>query len=318
MDYKDYYKTLGVDKKASADEIKKAYRKLAMKHHPDRNPGDKAAEEKFKEINEANEVLSDPKKRAHYEQISQSYSSWQNKGGTPGSSGWEDQFRGAYSGGGTRGGTRVEMHDINDMFGEMGGFSEFFTAFFGGGMGGARSGSAAGRGGARSYVRQPASYQQALTISLQEAYHGTTRMLDINGVKKEMRIPAGVKSGTKVRAAGAVPDAGGAAGDLYLVIEVTPDARFERRADDLVTEKKIDLFTAVLGGEVEVETFTGKVLLNIPAGTQPGQNFRLTGKGMPILKQKSKFGNLMVKISVSIPKKLTPEQKKMFEELRAK
>jgi curved DNA-binding protein len=141
-------------------------------------------------------------------------------------------------------------------------------------------------------------------------------MLDINGARKEVKIPAGVKTGTKVRVAGVVNNGGGAASDLYLIVKVAADPRFERRDDDLYTEKTIDLYTALLGGDVEVETLSGKVLLTIPAGTQPGQLFRLGGKGMPLLKHKDKYGNLLVKINVNLPKKLSAEQKKRFEELR--
>ena len=318
MDYKDYYKVLGVNKSASKDEIKQAYRKLAMKYHPDRNPGDKKAEEKFKEINEANEVLSDPEKRSRYDQLSNTYSSWQQAGGTPGSFRWEDLFGGGYSGGHTR----VEVNDLGDIFGEAGGFSDFFKAFFGGGgMGGQRYSSASGRPRSRrTYARprRPAAYQQPVKISFYEAYYGTTRTLDVNGKKKELKIPAGVKTGTKVRAAGAVSNGSGTNSDLYLIIQVAGDSRFERKGDDLYTEKKVDLYTAVLGGETEVETPSGKVVLTIPAGTQPGQNFRLAGKGMPVLKQTNKFGNLYVKVNVSLPKKLNSEEKKLFEKLRGK
>ncbi len=309
MDYKDYYKVLGVDKSASASEIKSAYRKLAMKYHPDRNPGNKAAEEKFKEINEANEVLSDPQKRARFDQISNSYSSWQQSGGTPGSFQWDDLFGGGFSGG-----QRVEVNDLDGMFGDLGGFSDFFKAFFSGG-GQRYAQSSARQHGGRASAQQPRAYEQQVTISLYEAYHGTTRTLDINGSKKEVKIPAGVKTGTKVRVAGAIPSGGG---DLYLVIDVGADPRFERRGDDLYTEKTVELYTAVLGGEAEIETPSGKVLLTIPAGTQPGQLFRLAGKGMPLLKKKSAFGNLLVKVNVSIPKALSPEEKKLFEDLRRK
>jgi curved DNA-binding protein len=312
MDYKDYYKVLGVEKTASADEIKAAYRKLAMKYHPDRNPGNKAAEEKFKEINEANEVLSDPQKRARYDQISNSYSSWRSAGGSPGSFHWEDLFGGGFSGG-----QRVEVNDLDGMFGDMGGFSDFFRMFFGGG--GQRYSQASGRPrSARTYAQQPPrAYEQQITISFYEAYHGTTRTLDINGSKKEVKIPAGVKTGTKVRVAGTIPSNDGGS-DLYLVIQVAEDRRFERRGDDLYTEKTIDLYSAVLGGEAEIETPSGKVILTIPAGTQPGQIFRLSGKGMPVLKQEKKFGNLMVRVNVALPRKLSAEEKKLFEELRRK
>ena len=313
MDYKDYYKILGVDEKASAEDIKKAYRKLAMKYHPDRNPNNKAAEEHFKEINEANEVLSDSQKRAKYDQVSNSYTSWQQAGGSPGSFRWEDVFGGRGGGGGAR----VEVNDLGDMFGDGGGFSDFFRTFFGGAMGGQ---SARGRGRSRSTYaqpRQPAAYQQQVPVSLYEAYHGTTRMMDINGARKEIKIPAGVKTGTKVRAAGAGPaDARGLNSDIYLIIEVTPDPRYELAGEDILTEKKIDLATAVLGGEVKVETLSGDVLLIIPPGTQHGRIFRLAGRGMPDLKKKGKFSNLMVRINIQIPKHLTEEQKQLFEKLR--
>ncbi len=313
MDYKDYYKTLGVDKNASQEDIKKAYRKLAMKYHPDRNPNNKAAEEHFKDINEANEVLSDPEKRAKYEQLSNSYSSWQQAGGSPGSFRWEDVFGGA---GGSRG-ARVEVNDIGDVFGDLGGFSDFFRTFFSGGMAGQSSGRSSKSRSAYMQPRQPAAYQQKVPVSLYEAYHGTTRMMDINGVRKEIKIPAGVKTGTKVRASGAGPaDESGLNSDIYLIIEVTPDPRFELAGEDILTEKKIDLATAVLGGEVKVETLSGDVLLTIPAGTQPGRMFRLAGRGMPDLKKKGKFSNLMVKINVKIPKNLTDDQKKFFEKLK--
>ena len=314
MDYKDYYKILGVDEKASEAEIKKAYRKLAMKYHPDRNPDNKAAEEKFKEINEANEVLSDKQKRAKYDQLSNSYNSWQQAGGSPGSFRWEDVY-----GGGAGGfeGTRVNVNDLGDMFGEMGGFSDFFRTFFGGAMGGQPSGSRSRSRTTYAQPRQPAAYQQQVPVSLYEAYHGTTRMMDINGVRKEIRIPPGVKTGTKVRASGAGPaDASGTKSDIYLVIEVTPDPRFEISGSDLLTEQKIDLSTAVVGGEVKVATLSGDVLLKIPPGTQPGRIFRLAGRGMPDLKKKDKFSNLLVRINVQIPKNLTDEQKKFFERLK--
>jgi len=310
MEYKDYYKILGVEKKATEAEIKSAYRKLAKKYHPDKNPGDKQAEEKFKEINEANEVLSDPEKRARYDQISNSYSSWQQAGGSPGSFRWEDLFGGS---GAYPRGQRVEVNDLGDMFGEMGGFSDFFRAFFGG--------AAAPQGRTRQRVypqpRQPRNYEQELTISLYEAYHGTKRVLQLNDQKIEVSIPAGSKTGTKVRVAGKGPQTAGAArGDLYLKIKVAPDNRFEISGDDLQTTRKITLYTAVLGGKVEVETLNGKVLLTIPAGVQPGQKIRLKDKGMPALKKKGQFGDLYVKVDVEIPKKLNTEQKELFEKLR--
>lgn len=314
MEYKNYYEVLGVDKDASTDEIKKAYRKLAMKYHPDRNPENKQAEEKFKEINEANEVLSDPSKRAKYDQLSNSYTSWQQAGGTPGSFRWEDLFGGRGEGRTTR----VEFNDIGDIFGEGGGFSDFFRTFFGGG--GVQQPSQ-GRPGTRTAYqqpRQPRSYQQKATISLYEAYHGTARTLDVDGKKREIKIPPGVKTGTKVRASGAGPaDANGQKSDIYLIVQVSSDPRFRRIGDDLVTGKRIDLYTTLLGGELKVETMSGDVMLNIPPGTQPDQTFRLAGKGMPVLNKKNKYGNLLVKIDVQIPKNLNEEQKEMVRKLKA-
>jgi curved DNA-binding protein len=305
MQYKDYYQILGVDKKATTEEIKRAYRKLAMKCHPDRNPGNKSAEQKFKEINEANEVLSDPKKRQRYDQLGNSYQDWQQRGGSDGSFRWEDwtSAQGA-------GGTRVNMNDLGDIFEEMG-FSDFFNSIFGG-MGGAARG---GRG-AQSRTAQPLIYEQPVSINFQESYSGAERLFQVGDNKIEVRIPAGAKTGTRVRVAGAGPQQGSRKSDLYLVIDVKPDARFERQGDDLSTEASIDLTTAVLGGEVLVATPTGSVMLKIPAGTQPDQLFRLAGKGMPILRQKGLSGNLMVKIKVQIPKNLSREQRKLFEQLR--
>jgi curved DNA-binding protein len=304
MQYKDYYQILGVDKKATTEEIKRAYRKLAMKYHPDRNPGNKGAEEKFKEINEAQEVLSDPKKREKYDQLGSSYQDWQQRGGSDGSFRWEDWTRAAGSGG-----TRVNVNDMGDIFEEMG-FSDFFNSIFGsmGGMGTDR----------RTQTRssQPLVVEQPVSISFLESYLGAQRLFQVGNNKIEVKIPAGAKTGTKVRVAGAGPQQGSRKSDLYLVIDVKPDARFERQGDDLQTEVEIDLTTAVLGGEVTVATPNRSVLLKIPAGTQPGQVFRLGGKGMPVLRQPGLSGNLMVKAKVRIPKNLSREQRRLFEQLR--
>ena len=235
MDYKDYYKVLGVEKNATPDDIKRAYRKLAKRYHPDKNPDDKQAEEKFKEINEANEVLSDSEKKARYDQISNSYSSWQRAGGSPGAFQWEDLFGGNYGSG-----ARVEVNDLGDLFGEMGGFSDFFRTFFGG-TGGRRN-PASHRGSRQQYAqpRQPRNYQQKLTISLYEAYHGAARLIQLNDKKIEVKIPAGSKTGTKVRVAGVGPKNGlGSQGDLYLIIQVAADNRFKRKGNDLYKNKHV-------------------------------------------------------------------------------
>jgi curved DNA-binding protein len=287
MEYKDYYKILGVGRKASDDEIRKAYRKLAKQYHPDYNPNNKQAEEKFKDINEAYEVLGDSKKRSHYDRLGSDYSQWQRRG-APGNFDWSQY-------GGFPGGARVNMDEFNDMFG--GGFSDFFQSIF-------------GMGGRQSTRSQPQGYQQELDITLEEAYKGTTRRIHTDGKDKMVRIPAGVRTGSKVR----VPGAGPNGLDLYLVVEVSDDRRFERQVNDLHTTASIDVFTAILGGEADVETFDGRIKLNIPAGTQPEQIFRLGGRGMPHLKDHKQKGDLYVKVKVQIPKYLSARQKELLDE----
>jgi curved DNA-binding protein len=295
MDYKDYYKILGVERSAGPDEIRKAYRKLAMQYHPDRNPDDKQAEEKFKEINEAYQVLSDPQKRTRYDQLGSAYSNWQQRG-APGDFDWSQWFSGRP---GASGGTRMDYDDLNDLFGQDI-FSDFFRSIFGG-MGGTQ---------ASTRARTAPAYQQPVVISLQEAHSGTKRAVQSDGRRFEVRIPAGVKTGSKVRAAGAGPEGL----DLYLIVEVADDPRFEREGDDLHTTTTVDVFTALLGGEAEVETLSGKVTLKIPAGTQPEQVFRLAGRGMPRLKSAQMKGDLFVRVKVRVPKQLSPKQKSLLEE----
>ena len=235
MEYKDYYKVLGVDRKATGDEIKRAYRKLALKYHPDRNPGKAQAEEKFKEINEAYQVLSDSEKRARYDQLGESYSRWQQGGQPSGGFRWEDWFTQAP--GGSGGGTRVDVGNLEDMFG--GGFSEFFRRIFGGApdMGPVSSGR--GVPGRRSRAEKPA-YQQETVISLVEAYQGTIRRIEIDGRRLEVKIPPGARNGTKVRVANAIPvDGSGVSADLYLVIRVAYDNRFERKGGEKSTNFKL-------------------------------------------------------------------------------
>jgi len=288
MDYQDYYETLGVSRNASTDDIRKAYRKLAMQYHPDRNPGDKQAEERFKQINEAYQVLNDPQKRAHYDRVGSAYSNWQQRGGQGGFN-WDQWSRGA------PGGTRVNVEDFgfgDDLF------SDFFRAIFGG-MGGT---GAASRG-------NPA-YQQQLEISLEEAFNGTIRQIQTDGKRKQVKIPPGVRTGSKVRVAGAGPNGM----DLYLIIQMQENERFERKGNNLHTTANVDVFTAILGGEAEVQTMTGKVKLSIPPGTQPEQVFRVAGRGMPHLKSPNTKGDLLVRLKVEIPKYLSSKQRELLEE----
>jgi len=301
MDYKDYYKILGVDRNASTDEIKKAYRKLAMQYHPDRNPGDRKAEERFKEFNEAYQVLSDDKKRTRYDQLGSSYSDWQGRG-APGDFNWGDWVS---QQGGQGGATQV---NINDLFGGAGGspFSDFFSSIFGG-VGGARQ--------ARPRQRMAPQYQQTVGISLKEAYHGTKRQLQVGDRVKEVTLPAGARTGTKVRVSGAGPvGPDGQPSDIYLLVDVADDPTYERKGNDLHTTSKIDVFVAILGGSTQVDTLSGKVVLTIPPGTQPEQVFRIAGRGMPHLKDPNTRGDLYVRIKVQIPKQLSPKQKKLLEE----
>lgn len=309
MEYRDYYKILGVDRKASAEDIKKAYRKLAMQYHPDRNPDNKAAEDKFKEINEAYQVLSDAEKRSRYDQLGSSYNQWQ-QAGAGGNFNWDDWFTSAPGGG-----VRVDM-------GGSGDFSDFFNAIFGGlggfgGMGGTQSRRRPAGTRTRVHQQQPQSYEQPVTISFYEAYHGAERVLQINGQRVTARIPKGAKTGTRIRIAGMGPvGMDGRKSDVFLKITVAEDARFERKKDDLYTEVKVDLYTAVLGGKAKVETPTGSATLTIPAGTQQGQTFRLAGQGMPKLRSPKTSGDLYARVKIDIPRSLNAEQRELFEALR--
>jgi curved DNA-binding protein len=293
MDYKDYYQILGIKRNASADEVRKAYRKLAMQYHPDRNPGDKQAEERFKEINEAYQVLNDKDKRAHYDRLGSAYSSWQQRGASGGFD-W-NQWAGR-----APGGVRVEYGDLDEMFGGEGLFSDFFRTIFGGGP----------AGGGTSSRRSPA-YQQPVAISLEEAFHGATRQIQTDRKRVQVKIPPGVRTGSKVRVAGAAPNGA----DLYMVIEVGENKQFERKGNDLYSTARVSVFTAILGGEAEVETMSGKVKLTIPPGTQPEQVFRVSGRGMPNLKNPGVKGDLFVRLKVEIPRHLSSKQRELLEEV---
>jgi curved DNA-binding protein len=307
MEYKDYYKILGVERNANKDAIKRAYRKLALKTHPDRNPGDANAEERFKEINEAYQVLSDAEKKSRYDQLGKSYSQWQQGGAPTEGFNWDEWFTPSPSG-------NVRVGGLEDILGDD--FSEFFRRIFGGvpDMGVPTS----GRGTTQRNRRAVApSYQQDVIISLTEAYQGTTRRLEIDGRRLEVKIPPGAKAGTKVRVANTIPTGtGGQKGDLFLVIKVADDPRFEVKGSDLHTEVMIDLYTAVLGGEVTVQTLSGNVVLTIPPGIQPGQSIRLTGRGIPHINSPNIKGDLYAHIKVNIPHDLTPRQKDLFQELK--
>lgn len=301
MKYKDYYATLGVSKDADEKEIKQAYRKLARKYHPDVNPGNKEAEEKFKEISEANEVLSDKKKRAKYDRFGQ--------GGQ-----WADM---ADFGG--PGGMRYEYTDLGNMGFDVGGsgFSDFFEMLFGPGAG---AGFGASGGRTRRNVRGD-DVEAQIEVALEEAYEGASKAFSIAAVRGqkpqrlEVKIPAGVKDGSKIRLAGkGAPGPTGVNGDLYLIVKMKPNSSFERKGDDLYRDVAVPFVTAALGGEIQVPTMKSRVTMKIPAGTQGNQTFRLTGQGMPRL-GKSGRGDLYARIRISVPKDLSDEQKEMVRKL---
>ena len=310
MEYKDYYKILGVDRNSGKKEIKKAYRKLARKYHPDVNPSDKEAEERFKEINEAHEVLSDPEKRKKYDQLGTSWRQWQNMGGEPRGFDWSQWY--AQPGSGR---VYVQYGDLGDLFGGgLGGFSDFFEAMFGGPS--QREARPRGR------QRQPQAarsqdFEQEVEITLEEALSGTTRILQKDGRRLEVKIPPGVETGSKVRMRGEGSEGfgRGAKGDLYLKIKILPHRIFERKGDGLHCEVPVDLYTATLGGEVRVPTLKGGAMLKIPPETQSGKTFRLRGQGMPHLKDPKKRGDLYAKVTVKMPQNLTDREKELFRQL---
>ena len=313
MEYQDYYKVLGVDKKATGAQIKKAYRKLARQHHPDMNPGDKKAEERFKQINEAYEVLSDPERRRKYDQLGASYQQYQHMGGDPRGFDWSQWASGF---GGQPGGARVEYSgNLDDLFG-AGGFSDFFNSIFGGMGTGQEVFRRASTRGSRTSGVHGQDYEQQVEITLEEALTGTTRVLSKDGQRLEIKIPPGARTGTKVRLAGqGTSGIGAPAGDLYLVVKVLPHPVFERDGDDLRCDLPVDLYTAVLGGEAVVHTLGGDVQLKIAPQTQSGRTIRLAGQGMPHLRDSELRGDLFVKVRVMLPQALSERELQLFKEL---
>ncbi len=321
MEYKDYYKTLSVPKNASDKEIKKAYRKLAREYHPDTNPGDAAAEERFKEINEAHEVLSDPDKRQKYDQFG---SQWKRHGGGNVDD-FVRQWGGGQPGGGpyTRGGPQtrtVSPEEFEQMFGGgLGGSSDFFESLFGGrGRGGgfdpfgARTASAPRPSRGRD-IEQP------VEITLEEAHDGATRILQQDGARLEVSIPRGVKTGSRVRVAGKGEAGlgGGPAGDFYLRVKVLPHATFTREGDNLRVKIPIDIYTLMLGGEARIPTPDRALMLNIPAGTPNGKVFRLRGQGMPNLRKPEQRGDLYAVVDAQLPQELTEQERELVSQLQA-
>jgi DnaJ-class molecular chaperone len=316
MDFKDYYSTLGVAKTATAKDIKQAYRKLARKHHPDLNPGDKAAENRFKEMNEAYEVLGDHAKRKKYDELGANWRQYEQAGAGQAPGGGDPR----QAGGGFR--TMTE-DDMREMFGgDANPFSDFFQTFFGGGVH-TEEPRGRGRAGRARAPRSGRDVEQEIELGLEDAYHGAMRRLSIayDGQARtvDVRIPAGVGDGSRVRVAGEGEHGSGGAksGDLYLRIRLAPHPQFERKGRDLSVRVPISLTTAVLGGEADVKTLGGKSLrLKIPPTTQNGQVLRLKGHGMPVAGKPAEHGDLYATVNVLLPKDLTPEQRAHFEALQ--
>jgi len=308
MEYRDYYKVLGVGKRADEKEIRSAYRKLAQQYHPDKNPGDQRAEDKFKEINEAYEVLGDAEKRSRYDQLGSSYTQWE-RAGRPGMGFDFSQWAGmGGTGTGTRGGSAP---DLNEVFGQgAGGFSEFFTTLFG--NTGRRGGPTRTR--TSSWSLRGEDMEQTVDIALEDAFHGAKRILQKGDRRLEVNIPPGARTGTRIRLAGA-GGPGQTAGDLFVVINVRPHAAFRREGDDLHVDVPVDLYTAILGGEARVPTLAGDVTLRVPPESQPGKTLRLTGRGMPKLKQQDAHGDLYAHLTVRLPSALSDEERELFRQL---
>ena len=309
MAYIDYYKILGVDKNASQDDIKKAFRKLARKYHPDLNPNDPSAKDKFQEINEANEVLSDPEKRKKYDEYGEH---WKHA----------DEFEaqkkarqhaggggGGFSGFGGDGGSYWYSSDGEGFSGgDAGGFSDFFESMFG-----HRGGGGRGNAGFRGQ-----DFNAELHLSLRDAARTHKQVLNVNGKQVRITIPAGVADGQviKLKGYGGEGINGGPAGDLYITFKIAEDSVFKRLGDDLYVDVEMDLYTAVLGGEKVIDTLEGKVKLKIKPETQNGTKVRLKGKGFPVYKKEGQFGDLIITYSVTIPTNLTDRQKELFRELQ--
>ena len=330
MEFKDYYQTLGVTKSSTEKEIKQAFRKLARKFHPDVNPGDKSAESKFKEINEAYEVLGDKEKRRKYDELGANWRMYEQAqqqgqpfpggaggfGGGPGPGGaWTVNM-----GGGPGGYRTMSPEEMQDLFGNEDPFSDFFRTFFGGAAG-AGAGREAGRARGRTRSQKGQDIEHEVELTLEEAFHGATRRMSIkeggHARSVDVRIPVGVKEGSRVRAAGegASGSNGGPSGDLYLRVRVRPHAVFERKGDDLHTRVAVPVTTAVLGGEAQVPTVTGSVRLKIPEGTQNAQVFRLKSHGMPKVGKPDDRGDMYATVDVQLPRALSKDQRLHYEAL---
>jgi DnaJ-class molecular chaperone len=323
MEFKDYYATLGATKASTDKEIKQAFRKFARKHHPDVNPGDKKAEARFKEVNEAYEVLGEPAKRKKYDELGANWRMYEQAE----AQGRQDPYPGRWPGGGGTAGARsgggqttITPEEMAALFGDAHPFSDFFTTFFGG----EDPGYPSGQRGPHGRVRQRAGrdIEHEIDLTLQEAYDGTSQRLSLtrDGQVRtvEVRIPAGVNDAARVRVAGEGEDGigGGASGDLFLRVRLQPHPEFERKQRDLHVKVALPVATAVLGGEVDVRSLAGKpVRLRVPPLTQNGQVFRLKGYGMPVVGHPAEKGDLYARVYVELPTTLSPEEREHYEAL---
>lgn len=316
MEYKDYYNILGVSRDASQDEIKKKYRKLAAKYHPDKNPDDDTAEDKFKEVGEAYEVLKDPEKRKLYDKVGSDWKKYQQAGASADDFNWQQ-----YANRG--GGQRINMEDI--FGGARGGggspFSSFFETIFGGGgdpFSGRQSQARQYQSRAQTATRQRGRDSQAqIDVDLKDILTGVQKQFRINGERVKVKIPAGIESGKKLklRGKGQSSQTGGAKGDLLLKVNVKIPKGYERKGNDIYQIVPLDLYTAVLGGELQAQTLNGKIKLNIPPETQNGRTFRLPGRGVPQFRKKTKRGDYYLKTEIEIPENLTSKEKELFKKL---
>lgn len=295
MAFIDYYKILGVSKTATEKEIKSAYRKLARKHHPDVNPNNKEAEQKFKEINEANEVLSNPENRKKYDKYGKDWKHGEQYEQAQRQQQSQRQYQQQSQGYSTGG------------FSE-GDFSDYFESMFGGGR--------SGQGRSAKFKGQ--DFNAELHLNLKDVYEAQTQVLTVNNKKIRLTIPAGVENGQtiKIKGKGSPGVNGGPSGDLYITFVINNNTAFKRDKDNLYADAELDLYTAVLGGEVTVDTFSGKAKLKVKPGTQSGAKVKLSGKGFPVYKKEGKFGDLIITYQVKIPTKLSDKEKSLFEELQ--
>jgi curved DNA-binding protein len=313
MEYKDYYKTLGIEKTATPEQIKKAYRKLARQHHPDVNPNDATAEQKFKEINEANEVLSDPEKRQKYDQFGADYQRYEQQGGAGGAGrgpGGFDWSQYAQGGGGSQGGNPFGGFGGGASFGEGEDFSDFFSSLFGGG-GGQPGGGRSTRPGAGP------DYQAELELTLEEAYHGGPRTITVQGKNLRITIHPGVADGQTIRLRdqGGPGRNGGPNGSLLITFRILPDARYVRTGNDLTQDVPVSLYRALLGGSQTVETLSGTVKINIKPESNSGTRLRLRGKGFPVYREADQHGDLYLRLNVQLPQNLTDQEKDLIKQL---